>query len=161
MGSVFRVKTRPSRNSECVVWKATQPSAALRVQVPIRERIAPHKNSGSSDCARRRTCAASPERRKALAIGFCLLKYLAGILATQLFPLLGDEGVHGEHRRLHGEDLLRENAVNFRISVEAGVLEHDAAIIEVKGAPQVERVMPLVEIPKNTRFSMLRARRIR
>lgn len=50
--------------------------------------------------------------------------------------LLGDEGIHGEDGCLRRENFLREDAVNFGIAVEAGVLEHDAAEIQVGSAPQ-------------------------
>ena len=35
------MKTIPSKNSEWVNWKETQPKAAVRVQVPISETVCP------------------------------------------------------------------------------------------------------------------------
>ena len=49
-----------------------------------------------------------------------------------IIPLLRDEGVHCDDRCLRRENFLRENAVNFRIGVEAGVLDDDASEVQVE-----------------------------
>jgi hypothetical protein len=50
--------------------------------------------------------------------------------------MLGDEGVHRDDRCLGLENLPGENAVNLLIGVDTGVLEDDAAVIQVERAPQ-------------------------
>ena len=50
--------------------------------------------------------------------------------------LLGDEGIHGEHRCLCRENFLGEDAMDLFVGVEAGVLQNDAAEIQVGGAPE-------------------------
>jgi hypothetical protein len=50
--------------------------------------------------------------------------------------LFGDEGVNGKDCGLRRKNLLGEHAVNFGIRVEAGVLQHDATVIQIGSAPQ-------------------------
>lgn len=56
-------------------------------------------------------------------------------MPANLFSLFGDEGIHGEHGCLCGKNFLGENAVDFGIGVKAGVLEDDAAEVQIIGAP--------------------------
>ena len=53
-----------------------------------------------------------------------------------LAGLCGDEFIHFQHRGLRRENFLGEHTVDFRVGVEAGVVQHDAAEVEVGGAPQ-------------------------
>jgi hypothetical protein len=58
-------------------------------------------------------------------------------LAVARIPLLAlfsDEGVDGEDRCLRGENFFGEDAVNFGIGVEAGILQDETAVIHVGGA---------------------------
>ena len=66
-----------------------------------------------------------------------VFRLLSSLSTLNFFsPLLRDEGIHGDDRCLGRENLPGENAVNFLIGVETGVLEDDAAVIQVKRAPQ-------------------------
>ncbi len=60
----------------------------------------------------------------------------AAAASAPSLTLICEEGVHGKDGRLRRENLLSEHAVNFGIGVEAGILQDDAAVIQVGGAPQ-------------------------
>lgn len=45
--------------------------------------------------------------------------------------LLPNKFIHRDDHCLHRENLLRQHPVNFRIGVETGVLEDNAAVVEV------------------------------
>lgn len=55
---------------------------------------------------------------------------------TQSFPLLCNKSIHRHDRSLRRKNLLRENAVNFRIGIETRILEDDAPEVQVKRPPQ-------------------------
>src|SRR5580704_10965082 len=85
----------------------------------------------------RRSCAIpscfSWMARRRRGAGFVVTQSGSRVPST---PLLSDKSFHGEDRRLCRENLLGGDAVNFGKGVEAGVLQDDAAVIQVSSAPQ-------------------------
>src|SRR5271156_1735213 len=96
-----------------------------RVLAPARRRDMPIEERSFATL---RMAAQDNRRRDSLA--------MLGKVRARSLTLLSDEGIHGSNRRLRRENFLGKDAVNLRIGVEAGVLQDDAAVIQVGGAPQ-------------------------